>query len=361
MRKGLWGKSPPKVSCDSGRWGCTSGKMDVHRCETFSGLLFQSDKRFGILSCAHNPREWGLGEEFRRHGQKCSENLTTNFTDFHPLISRGTVHKKFHENSSPHSTVHDITSFSLLRLWELGRPTLSPPSKMWPLGQAAWLTDFGQYLSCNPKLGEGPNLKFSNSVESGEPNRPLTPILYQSIALHLLFLSWCFCTSMPSSWQKEENTLSIVSRYASHLYRDTLAEVLGPGVVGTLPIKRGRKRSSAGPQSQKPLAPDFALGAHRFRTVQKHSCETFYQRTLWISSLARLLGVQTLVGFSSTIPAEKARFSPRNGVFKVFRRVEPHLGEPKMLLCWHDFAPFHAISRYSTPCRSGKAYRALET
>ena len=55
----------------------------------------------------------------------------------------------------------------------------------------------------------------------GESNRPLTPILLKSIAIHLPFLSRCFGKSMPSSWQKVADTLPIcitiqlpfVSRY----------------------------------------------------------------------------------------------------------------------------------------------------
>ena len=38
--------------------------------------------------------------------------------------------------------------------------------------------------------------------ETEESNRALTPIVWQSIAIHLPFLSWRFCKSMPSSWQK---------------------------------------------------------------------------------------------------------------------------------------------------------------
>ena len=42
-------------------------------------------------------------------------------------------------------------------------------------------------------------------LKSGESNRPLTPILLESIAnwfaIHLPFLSRCFCKSMSFSWQ----------------------------------------------------------------------------------------------------------------------------------------------------------------
>ena len=56
---------------------------------------------------------------------------------------------------------------------------------------------------------------------SGESNRPLTPILLKSIAIHLPFLSRYFGKSMPSSWQKVLYTppicitirLPFVSRY----------------------------------------------------------------------------------------------------------------------------------------------------
>ena len=45
-------------------------------------------------------------------------------------------------------------------------------------------------------------MKVHFSLFSGEPNRPLPPILLKSIAIHLPLLSRCFCKSMPSSWQK---------------------------------------------------------------------------------------------------------------------------------------------------------------
>ena len=56
---------------------------------------------------------------------------------------------------------------------------------------------------------------------SGESNRPLTPILLKSLAIHLPFLSRYFCKSMPCSWQKVVCTLPMcitmrlpfVSRY----------------------------------------------------------------------------------------------------------------------------------------------------
>ena len=58
-------------------------------------------------------------------------------------------------------------------------------------------------------------------LSSGESNRPLTPILLKSIAIHLPFLSRYFCKSMPSFWQKVVYTppicitirLPFVSRY----------------------------------------------------------------------------------------------------------------------------------------------------
>ena len=53
----------------------------------------------------------------------------------------------------------------------------------------------------------------------------------------LPFLSRYFCKSMRFSWQKIVYTPPIVSRYGSHLYRDTFAEVLGTGVVGTPPTQ----------------------------------------------------------------------------------------------------------------------------
>ena len=39
-------------------------------------------------------------------------------------------------------------------------------------------------------------------LNSGESNRPLTPILLKRIVIHLPFVSRYFCKSMPSSWQK---------------------------------------------------------------------------------------------------------------------------------------------------------------
>ena len=58
-------------------------------------------------------------------------------------------------------------------------------------------------------------------LPSGELNRPLTPILLKSIAIHLPFLSRYFCKNMPLSWQKVVYTppicitirLPFVSRY----------------------------------------------------------------------------------------------------------------------------------------------------
>ena len=75
---------------------------------------------------------------------------------------------------------------------------------------------------------------------SGESDRPLTPMLLKSIAMHLPFVSPYFCKNMPSSWQKVVYTPPICTRYGSHLYRDTFAEVFGSGVVGTLLIS-GKK------------------------------------------------------------------------------------------------------------------------
>ena len=63
-------------------------------------------------------------------------------------------------------------------------------------------------------------------------NRPLTPILLKSIAIHLPFVSRYFCKSMPSSWQKVVYTPSICITIRLHLYCGTFAEVLGSEVVG---------------------------------------------------------------------------------------------------------------------------------
>ena len=62
---------------------------------------------------------------------------------------------------------------------------------------------------------------FVSEGNSGESNRPLTPILLKSIAIHLPFLSRYFGKNMPSSWQKVLYTppiritirLPFVSRY----------------------------------------------------------------------------------------------------------------------------------------------------
>ena len=58
------------------------------------------------------------------------------------------------------------------------------------------------------------------TTKTGESNRPLTPILLKSIAIHLPFLSRYFCKSMPSVWQKVAYTpiciairLPFVSQY----------------------------------------------------------------------------------------------------------------------------------------------------
>ena len=45
--------------------------------------------------------------------------------------------------------------------------------------------------------------------------------------------------AMPSSWLEVVCTLPTCIVYTSQLYHDTRAEVLGPGVVGTLPITFG--------------------------------------------------------------------------------------------------------------------------
>ena len=70
------------------------------------------------------------------------------------------------------------------------------------------------------------------SQRSEESNRPLTPILLKSIVIHLPFLSRYFYKSMPSSWQRVDIHHHFVSRYGSHLYRNTFAEVLGQGSLG---------------------------------------------------------------------------------------------------------------------------------
>ena len=72
---------------------------------------------------------------------------------------------------------------------------------------------------------------------SGQLNRPLTPILLKSIAIHLPFLS----ESIAILLQKYALLLAEISIYTtnlyhdtSHLYRDTFSEVLGSGVVAAL-------------------------------------------------------------------------------------------------------------------------------
>ena len=56
--------------------------------------------------------------------------------------------------------------------------------------------------------------------------------------IHLLFPSRYFCENMPSVWQRVVYSIhrQCVPRYGSLLYCDTFAEVLGSGVVGTLPV-----------------------------------------------------------------------------------------------------------------------------
>ena len=83
-------------------------------------------------------------------------------------------------------------------------------------------------FSYSPASPSPPHRPPSKEVDfehflSGESNRPLTPRLLQSIAIHLPFLSRYFCKSMPSesSWQKVVHTppicitirLPFVSRY----------------------------------------------------------------------------------------------------------------------------------------------------
>ena len=72
--------------------------------------------------------------------------------------------------------------------------------------------------------------------DSGELIDPRPQYFWKASRYNLPFLSRYFCKSMPSSWQKVVYTHhQFVSRYASHLYRDTFAEVLGSRVVGTPP------------------------------------------------------------------------------------------------------------------------------
>ena len=61
-----------------------------------------------------------------------------------------------------------------------------------------------QLCHCQPDLSISPHFAAwgCHHSDSGESNRPLTPILLKSIAIHLPFLSRYFCTNMPSSWQK---------------------------------------------------------------------------------------------------------------------------------------------------------------
>ena len=79
---------------------------------------------------------------------------------------------------------------------------------------------------------------FQNSqLNSGESNRPLTPILFEKYRdTHAISIA-ILCKSMPSSWQRAEFIHhQFVSRYGSHYCRDTFTEVLGSGVAGTLLI-----------------------------------------------------------------------------------------------------------------------------
>ena len=74
---------------------------------------------------------------------------------------------------------------------------------------------------------------------SKKSKRPLTPILLNSIAIHLTCLLLYFCKRIPSSWQKS-------SIFTTSLHHDTppvciampFAEALGSGVIGTHPRMR---------------------------------------------------------------------------------------------------------------------------
>ena len=69
------------------------------------------------------------------------------------------------------------------------------------------------------------------------------PDSLESIATHLLFLSQTFCKGMPSSLLQVVCCPPICMPYTSHLYHDTLAEVLASGVAGTLPIPDFTRKS----------------------------------------------------------------------------------------------------------------------
>ena len=92
-----------------------------------------------------------------------------------------------------------------------------------------WLSPFQDLTYA---LGEG--------ASSGESNRPSTPILSKSIAIYFPFLSRYFCKKCAPLGRTWYIHHQFVSRYGSHLYRDALADVLGSGVVGTLPISGNR-------------------------------------------------------------------------------------------------------------------------
>ena len=58
-------------------------------------------------------------------------------------------------------------------------------------------------------------------------NRPLTPILFKSIAIYLPFLSRYFCKSLPSAWQEVVYTPPIcITMRLPFVSREIFAEVL---------------------------------------------------------------------------------------------------------------------------------------
>ena len=67
-------------------------------------------------------------------------------------------------------------------------------------------------------------------------------ILLKNIAIRLRFLSRNFFLQKYALFLAESSlyTTNFVSRYASHLYRDAFAEVLGSGFVGTPPKRLGK-------------------------------------------------------------------------------------------------------------------------
>ena len=95
------------------------------------------------------------------------------------------------------------------------------------LRKALHLKPFGPATAFLPTVKTIPhNLAKISRLESGKANRPLTPILLKSISINLLFLSWCFCKSMPSSWQKHIYIYTRQTKYKNKHERNQWEELI---------------------------------------------------------------------------------------------------------------------------------------